>query len=200
VPRYSRYVIDLNRPPDDVSLYPGQNTTGLCPIVQFSGEPVYLEGQLPDTKEIAERIESYWRPYHTALASELQRLRDEHGRALLWEGHSIRGRLPFLFDGQLPDFNLGTVNGASCAPRTQAAIEAVLSAQSGYSWISNGRFKGGYNTRHYCRLGDGIEAVQLELVQGNYMDEATASYDERLAAPTQALIVKLVRAALPELA
>jgi N-formylglutamate deformylase len=199
VPRYSRYVIDLNRPPDDVSLYPGQNTTGLCPIVQFSGEPVYLDGQLPDEREIAERIETYWRPYHAALAGELQRLRDAHGRALLWEGHSIRGRLPFLFDGQLPDFNLGTVTGASCNPRTQAAIEAVLSQQSQYTWVSNGRFKGGYNTRHFCRPSDGIEAVQLELVQSNYMNEDAASYDERLAASTQALIVKLVRAAMSAL-
>jgi len=199
VPRFSRYVIDLNRPPDDVSLYPGQNTTGLCPIVQFSGEPVYLEGQLPGEREITERIETYWRPYHNALEGELQRLHAEHGRALLWEGHSIRGRLPFLFDGQLPDFNLGTVNGASCAPDTQAAIEAELGAQSDYSWISNGRFKGGYNTRHYCRRNDGIEAVQLELVQSNYMDEDAVSYDERLATSTQALIIKLVRAALPEL-
>jgi N-formylglutamate deformylase len=199
VPRYSRYVIDLNRPPDDVSLYPGQNTTGLCPIVQFSGEPVYLEGQIPGEQEIAGRIETYWRPYHAALDNELQRLRAEHGRVLLWEGHSIRGRLPFLFDGQLPDFNLGTVNGASCTPRTQAAIEAVLSVQSDYSWVSNGRFKGGYNTRHYCRPGDGIETVQLELVQGNYMDEEAVSYTERLAVSTQALIIKLVRAALPEL-
>jgi N-formylglutamate deformylase len=117
----------------------------------------------------------------------------------LWEGHSIRGRLPFLFDGRLPDFNLGTVNGASCAPRTQAAIEAVLGAQTEYSWVSNGRFKGGYNTRHYCRPNDGIEAVQLELVQSNYMDEDAVGYDERLAAPTQALIVKLVRAAMSAL-
>jgi N-formylglutamate deformylase len=200
VPRYSRYVVDLNRPPDDVSLYPGQNTTGLCPIVQFSGEPVYLEGQLPDEREIAERIETYWRPYHAALETELRRLRDEHGRALLWEGHSIRGRLPFLFEGRLPDINVGTVNGSSCSSRTQAAIETILSAQTAYSWVSNGRFKGGYNTRHYCRLAEGIEAVQLELVQSNYMDEDAVSYDERLAAPTQALIVKLVRAALPELA
>ena len=199
VPRYSRYVVDLNRPPDDVSLYPGQNTTGLCPIVQFSGEAVYLEGQLPDEKEIAGRIETFWRPYHAALEGELRRLRAEHERVLLWEGHSIRGRLPFLFDGQLPDFNLGTVNGASCAPRMQAAMEAVLGAQSDYSWISNGRFKGGYNTRHYGQTAAGIDAVQLELVQRNYMDEDAVSYDPSVAQPTQALIIELVRAALSAL-
>ncbi len=200
VPRFSRYVVDLNRPPDDVSLYPGQNTTGLCPIVRFSGDPVYVEGQLPDAPEIAARIASYWRPYHAALEGELQRLRGEHGRVLLWEGHSIRGRLPFLFEGQLPDFNLGTVNGASCAPATQAAIEAVLRAQSEYSWVSNGRFKGGHNTRHYGRPDTGVEAVQLELVQRNYMDEDAIAYDPSVATRTQALIVALLRAAMPGLA
>jgi len=196
VPRFSRYVVDLNRPPDDVSLYPGQNTTGLCPIVQFNGDPVYVDGQLPDEREIAERIETYWRPYHDVLEAELRRLRTEHGRVLLWEGHSIRGRLPFLFEGQLPDFNLGTANGSSCDPRIQAAMEAVLGAQSQYSWVSNGRFKGGYNTRHYGRPGEGVEAVQLELVQHNYMDEDAVRYDESRATPTRALIVQLIWAAL----
>jgi len=168
--------------------------------VRFSGDPVYVEGQVPDEREIAERIETYWRPYHAALEEELRRLRGEHARVLLWEGHSIRGRLPFLFDGQLPDFNLGTVSGASCAPRTQAAIESVLGAQSEYSWVSNGRFKGGHNTRHYGRPDTGVEAVQLELVQRNYMDEDAVAYDPVVATRTQALIVELVRAALSGLA
>ena len=96
-------MIDLNRPPDDVSLYPGQNTTGLCPIVQFSGAPVYRDGQAPTPDEVTSRIETYWRPYHDALAAELQRLHAAHGRVVLWEGHSIKGELPFLFDGRLPD-------------------------------------------------------------------------------------------------
>ena len=120
-PRYSRYVVDLNRPPDDTSLYPGQNTTGLCPAVQFTGAPVYLEGQAPDEREVAQRVETYWRPYHDALQGELRRLRDAHGRVVLWEGHIIRGSdLPFLFEGRLPDLNLGTSSGASCSPALQA--------------------------------------------------------------------------------
>jgi len=119
VPTHSRYVVDLNRPEDDVSLYPGQNTTGLCPIVQFTGEPVYLAGAEPTSAEIAARVDRYWRPYHDALGEELTRLHAEHGRVLLWEGHSIRSRVPFLFEGQLPDFNLGTANGSSCLPGTQ---------------------------------------------------------------------------------
>ncbi|MFT3807606.1 N-formylglutamate deformylase [Arenimonas sp.] len=196
VPRYSRYVVDLNRPPDDVSLYPGQNTTGLCPIVRFSGGPVYLPGAEPDGKEVLARVERYWRPYHDALRSELDRLRASHGRVVLWEGHSIRSVVPFLFDGRLPDFNLGTAAGTSCHVATQRRLEACLAAQSAYSWVANGRFKGGHITRHYGRPAEGIEAIQLELAQCNYMDEDAAVYDESRAAPTQAMIRSLLLAAL----
>lgn len=197
VPRYSRYVIDLNRPPDDTSLYPGQNTTGLCPAVQFSGEPVYLEGQAPSADEIAARIESYWRPYHDALREELARLHAAHGQALLWEGHSIKGSdLPFLFPGRLPDLNLGTAAGASCSPPRQARVEGALAAQPRYDFVVNGRFKGGYITRHYADPGHGIDAIQLEISQRIYMDEATFQYDEARAASAQAVIRSLLEAAL----
>jgi N-formylglutamate deformylase len=196
VPVNSRYVVDLNRPPDDLSLYPGQNTTGLCPVQRFTGEPVYLPGQEPSADEVAARVERYWRPYHEALAAELARLRALHGGALLWEGHSIRSTVPFLFEGRLPDFNLGTAAGASCAPARQARIEAVLAAQSGYTWVANGRFKGGYITRHHGRPGEGVDAVQLELAQSTYMDEATGRYQAERAAGVQALLAELLGAAL----
>ena len=196
VPSFSRYVIDLNRPPDDVSLYPGQNTTGLCPTVQFSGELVYLPGQEPDAMEIATRLDRYWHPYHHELQCELLRLRAEHGRAVLWEGHSIRSRVPFLFEGRLPDLNLGTAAGSSCHPATQQRLEAVLGAQSACSWVSNGRFKGGYITRHYARPEENVEAIQLELAQCNYMDEASGEYLDGKAATLQPLIGELLRAAL----
>ncbi|MGB0132238.1 N-formylglutamate deformylase, partial [Dokdonella sp.] len=149
VPRFSRYVVDLNRSPDDVSLYPGQNTTGLCPNVQFSGEPVYQDGMQPTAEEIGQRVDHYWRPYHEALAAELERIRIEHGRCTLWEGHSIRSVVPFLFEGQLPDFNLGTSAGASCRATLEQRLLGVLEAQTDYSFVANGRFKGGYITRNY---------------------------------------------------
>lgn len=198
VPRYSRYVIDLNRPPDDVSLYPGQNTTGLCPVVQFSGAPVYRDGQEPSPEEIASRVERYWRPYHDALGAELQRLRAAHGRVVLWEGHSIKGELPFLFDGRLPDLNLGTVDGASCSGALQARLESTLAAQSSYDYVVNGRFKGGYITRHYADPGNGLETVQLEVSQRIYMDEATFAWNGALAAKAQPMIRLLLRAAAGE--
>ncbi len=198
VPRHSRYVVDLNRPPDDTSLYPGQNTTGLCPAVQFSGEPVYLEGQAPGPEEVAERVERYWRPYHDTLAAELDRIRGEHGRAVLWEGHSIRGELPFLFEGRLPDLNLGTAAGRSCLPQLQARLENVLAAQADYDWVANGRFKGGYITRHYGDPEIGVQAVQMEISQRNYMDEDSFAYDEAKAARLQTLLRALLRAALDD--
>jgi N-formylglutamate deformylase len=196
VPKHSRYVVDLNRPPDDVSLYPGQNTTGLCPIVQFSGEPVYADGAEPSPEEVVARVDRYWRPYHAALAQELARIRSQHGRAVLWDGHSIRSVVPFLFDGRLPDFNLGTAGGKSCSPRLQERLAAALAAQECYTSVVNGRFKGGYITRHYGDPGNGIDAVQLELAQCNYMDEDSFAYDAESAAGVQRLIRELLSSCL----
>lgn len=197
VPRWSRYVIDLNRGEADISLYPGQNTTGLCPIVQFNGEAVYLPGQQPDAGEVSARIEHYWRPYHQALRGELDRLRAVHGRVTLWEGHSIRGsELPFLFDGRLPNLNLGTANGTSCSAALQARLEASLGAQSEHDWVANGRFKGGHITRHYGDPDNGIDAVQLEISQRCYMNEDTFEYDAGKAAGLQALLVSLLHSTL----
>ena len=196
VPMYSRYVVDLNRSEDDVSLYPGQNTTGLCPVVRFSGEPVYREGQEPAPDEIAARVETYWRPYHDALRGELERIRAEHGRAVLWEGHSIRGELPFLFEGRLPDLNLGTAGGASCSPALQQRLETVLAGQDEYDHVVNGRFKGGHITRHYGDPANGIEAVQLETSQRVYMDEDSFQYLPDKAQAAQAITRLLLQAAL----
>lgn len=197
VPTYSRYVIDLNRGETDTSLYPGQNTTGLVPLVRFTGEPIYLPGREPDADEVASRIDTCWRPYHVALRGELDRLRAMHGRVALWEGHSIRGSgLPFLFEGRLPDLNLGTANGASCSPVLQARIETVLAGQGEYDWVANGRFKGGHITRHYGAPADGIDAVQLELSQRTYMDEDSLDYDEARAARLQPLLRALLQATL----
>jgi len=196
VPRYSRYVIDLNRPPDNASLYPGQNTTGLCPIVQFSGDAVYKAGAEPSNTDIAARIETFWRPYHDALRTELARIRAAHGRVVLWEGHSIRSVVPFLFDGRLPDFNLGTSGGASCSVALQSRLVEVLAAARDHSYVVNGRFKGGYITRHYGEPAQDIEAIQLELAQLNYMDEDSFEYRENLAAKTQRALRALLAACL----
>ncbi len=196
VPTHSRYVIDLNRSEDDVSLYPGQNTTGLCPLVQFTGAPVYREGREPIEAEVRERVERYWRPYHEALRAELDRLRAAHGRVVLWEGHTIKGALPFLFEGRLPDLNLGTAAGTSCTPALQNRLVEVLEAQAAFDFVANGRFKGGHITRHYGDPGNGIDAVQLEISQRIYMDEETFAFEEAKAAGAQGLIRLLLKAAL----
>lgn len=195
-PRASRYVVDLNRPADGHALYPGQRETGLVPTVGFDGEPLYLDGGALDAAEIEQRITGYWQPYHDALSQELARLCAEHGRAVLWEGHSIRSRVPMLFDGKLPDFNLGTATGTSCGAPLQTRLQACLESQSRFAVAVNGRFKGGYITRHYGRPDAGVQAVQLELAQLNYMDEASFEYDEARAPEVQAQIDRLLRICL----
>ena len=197
--RHSRYAIDLNRPPDGASLYPGQTTTGLCPTETFRGEPLYPEGRQPDETEQARRLVHHWRPYHDALRTELGRLRAIHGAVLLWDAHSIASHLPRLFDGQLPDFNFGTADGASCAP---ALIDAVRGAARGhpYTQVLTGRFKGGYITRHYGAPNAGIHAIQLEMSQAIYMQETPPfSWLPALASPVQAALEDMFGAALATL-
>ena len=196
-PSYSRYVVDLNRPRDDTSLYPGQNTTGLCPTTQFDGSPVYLEGREPTLDEIKLRVEQYWEPYHQALQDELDRLHQEFGRVVLWERHSIKGEnLPYLFDGVLPDLNIGTADGTTCLPHTQQALTDVLAAQDEFSWVVNGRFKGGYNTRHYNDPAHNREAIQLEMAQRTYMDEPRRAFDHDKAGKVQLLMASLLQTVL----
>lgn len=171
VPRHSRYLIDLNRPPENLPMYPGVNNTELCPTRFFSGDALYREGQAPDDTEIARRLQTYWHPYHHALQAELARLKAEHGHALLFDGHSIKSQLPWLFDGQLPDLNLGTASGASCAPSLRDALSRVLATQTEFTHVVDGRFKGGYITRRYGQPTQGVHAVQLEKCWRCYMEE-----------------------------
>ena len=194
---HSRYVIDLNRPPDGASLYPGQCVTGLCPIDSFDNTPLYVHGQTPDELEIAQRRTAIWQPYHAQLAAELARIKATHGRALLWDAHSIRSVLPRFFDGKLPDFNLGTADGASCAPHLAQRLLGIAQAAPGYSAVLNGRFKGGYITRHYGQPGHAIHAVQLEMTQCSYMQEHMPfDYLPEVAAHAQPVLRVLLQAML----
>lgn len=170
VATHSRLVIDLNRPPDNQNLYPGHDTTGLIPVDTFHQEPVY-PGAGPDEDETAERRQIYWLPYHEALEAELARLRQNHERVVLWDAHSIASQLPRFFSGRLTDLNFGTADGSSCAPELANAILAPVRKQKRYSWVLNGRFKGGYITRHFGNPARGLHAVQLEMTQATYMDE-----------------------------
>jgi len=196
VATHSRYVVDLNRPPDDANLYPGQDTTGLVPVDTFAREPLY-RGDAPTRDEIAERVTRYWRPYHDALADALARIRAEHGFALLWDAHSIKSVVPRFFDGKLTDLNLGTANGASCAPAIGKALGDVAAQSAGYTSVLNGRFKGGYITREYGRPDAGIHAVQLELSEATYMDESPPfTFRENLASGIRPVLRRLVETAL----
>jgi len=166
--KYSRYVIDLNRGTDGESLYPGKKVPGLCPLQSFDGEPLYKEGYKPDEQT---RIEKYWQPYHDKISSELCRIKQKHGRAMLWDAHSIKSHVPAFFDGRLPDLNLGTGNGISAHHSLVEKLDQIIKL-SPYSSALNGRFKGGYITRNYGGPKNNIDAIQLEISQITYMDEA----------------------------
>ncbi|MES0881093.1 N-formylglutamate deformylase [Roseibium sp. SCP14] len=180
---FHRYVIDANRDPEGVSLYPGQNTTTLCPTTDFDGSPIYLEGQEPTAAEIESRRLSWHAPYHAALLAELERVRAKHGVAILYDCHSIRSVAPFLFEGTLPDFNTGTNNGATCSPAIEAAVYERTEAAEGYTCVLNGRFKGGWTTRHYGRPEEGFHAIQMELTQKTHLatEDTPFAYDEEKA-------------------
>lgn len=168
---FHRYVVDANRDPMGASLYPGQNTTTLCPLTDFDGNPIWKDGQTPSMDEIDHRRSAFHKPYHDALAEELERVRGRHGFAILFDCHSIRSNIPFLFEGTLPVFNVGTNNGQTCDPSLEAATTGVLRNSTDYDFVINGRFKGGWTTRHYGRPLNNTHAIQVELAQRAYMDE-----------------------------
>ena len=177
-----RYAIDANRAPDGASLYPGQNTTGLCPITDFDGQPIYRSGREPAAAEIAKRCSQYHVPYHTALNAELARVQAIHGVVVLFDCHSIRSHVPYLFDGKLSDYNIGANGGTTCASAVQIAVQSACENARGYSTVVNGRFKGGWTTRHYGDPEHGVHAIQMELAQSTYMTESPPwTYDEHRA-------------------
>lgn len=195
----SRYVIDVNRDPSGASLYPGQPSTGLCPLTTFDGEPIWRPGSDPDDTEIAERRILYFEPYHRALAEQIERVTEVHGFVLLYDCHSIRSRVPRLFDGELPAFNIGTNAGRSCAPEIRRAVADVCTAAKGYTSVVDGRFKGGWITRHYGRPDAGIHGVQMELAQRTYMEEAPPwTFDDAKAGAVRRILRAALEAMLAE--
>ena len=198
----SRTVIDVNRDPSGASLYPGQATTDLCPLTTFDGEDLYRPGKAPGASEVERRKAAYFAPYHDALQGEIDRLRARHPRVVVYEAHSIRSVVPRLFDGELPQFNIGTNAGASCDPALAQAVQAVCAA-SPYSWVADGRFKGGWTTRHYGRPEHGVHALQMELACRGYMDEPAGPvtvttwptpFDLDRAAPLDAVLRAILQA------
>ncbi len=191
--RLSRYVVDLNRDPSGASLYPGRAGTDICPQSDFAGNPVYLEGSVPTSAQIQARIDQYFTPYHDCLAAQITRIRARHGFCILLDCHSIKSQVPRLFDGVLPDLNLGTFGGVSCAPDLADLAKAALSEPGRFSFVDNGRFKGGWITRNYGRPIEGVHALQLEISQHCYMDEAADfAFDPARAAPLQRVLKNLI--------
>lgn len=198
----SRSVIDVNRDPSGVSLYPGQATTGLCPVTTFDADPLYRAAE-PDAAEIARRRQNWFDPYHARLAGEIARLRAEHPRVVLYDAHSIRSHIPYLFEGELPQFNVGTNGGTTCDPALAGAVVDICRA-SGRSFVLDGRFKGGWTTRHYGRPQDGVHAIQMELAMRGYLEEPDPigegnwppPLDPTHAAPLQSILHDILKACL----
>ena len=199
---FHRYVIDANRDPSGTSLYPGQNTTGLIPETDFDGKSIWTSGEEPDETDIAYRLETFHLPYHAALAAEIERVKALHGIAILYDCHSIRSHIPFLFEGKLPDFNIGTDLGKTCDPAIEKIAVDVTDTAEGYTSILNGRFKGGWTTRHYGRPETGAHAIQMELAQSTHLqkEEPPFVYDEqkagRLRAHLKTILTRIEKAAL----
>ncbi|MDR3376898.1 MAG: N-formylglutamate deformylase [Ancalomicrobiaceae bacterium] len=199
----SRSVIDLNRDPSGQSLYPGQATTGLCPVESFDGEPLYRPGEEPDADEIAARREAWFGPYHWALTMEIERLKAAHAKVVVYDCHSIRSIIPRLFPGELPQFNIGTNSGAACAFELRAAVEAPCAA-SGLGYVVDDRFKGGWITRHYGRPEEGVHAIQMELAIRGYLPEPEivdegnwpVAFDRRYAEPVTNVLRQALEGAL----
>jgi N-formylglutamate deformylase len=192
----SRYVIDVNRPPDGTNLYPGRDTPKLCPTDTFDRQPLY-RGAEPSDQEIARRVETIWKPYHRRIEREIARVRGEHGIAMLWDAHSIMSVMPRLFEGRLADFNLGTADGASCDPDLAAALLAALQRHGTYTSVLDGRFKGGYITRKYGDPACGVHAIQLEMAEAIYMDEQPPyAFRPDLAAQVRPILRELLELVL----
>lgn len=193
IANYSRYVVDLNRAPDSRPLYERAPTSPVCAAVTFTGESIYLSNQTPTAAEVRDRVETYWRPYHTQLEAELKRIREQFGYALLWDAHSVASEVPGLFEGVLPELNLGTRDAASCPKRIGDALLDLLTDDGEYGAVLDGRFKGGYITEHYGRPSEKVFAVQLELAQRAYLEEgAHPDWQPDRAGRAQELIARLL--------
>ena len=190
VANYSRYVVDLNRPASDEALYPGQVATGLCPLQTFGGEDIYASPVIAGD-EVRRRVAAYWQPYQDQIASALESTRKRYGYALLWDAHSISSVVPRLFDGELPELNIGTDGGKSCSPEIENAVVRAAGA-SRFGYVVNGRFQGGFITRHYGDPGNNVHAVQLEIAQRTYMDETTGVFDTAKASALRYTLGKML--------
>ena len=190
---FHRYMIDANRDPADISLYPGQNSTSLCPVTDFDGAPIYKSGMEPSADEILNRKQTWHAPYHHALQNQIHRVKSHHDIAVVYDCHSIRSRIPFLFEGTLPDLNIGTDDGRTCSPELQSIVHKCA-ASSPYNTVLNGRFRGGWTTRHYGKPQTDVHAIQMEIAQQAYLEHEHApwNYDAAKSAKLRIVLTQIL--------
>lgn len=205
--RVSRYVLDLNRAPDDVSPLtvsgarkidkPGYyQDRGVVWRTTTDGTPVMAKAMSPDAFD--RRIATFHTPYYAALQAEAERIIDTFGYCILVDGHSMPslGRAGHSDPGaRRADVVPGDIDGTSCDPSITWAVERHFK-RHGYTVAVNSPYKGGWITRFFGRPRHGVHAIQIELNRDLYMDESTF---ERRTVPMAKLAQTCV-ALIPELA
>lgn len=185
VATHSRYVLDLNRSPDDVD-------QDVCPEFEVPSRPnpraliwrVSTEGKEVLTRplsrlELKSRIERVHRPYHDKLASLLEERRRLFGYAILVDGHSMPsvGRVGHAdHDERRADIVPGDVRGRSCSPALMTTVSEHFRA-AGFEVRPNDPYMGGYITRHHGRPSRGVHAIQIEVNRDLYMNEGECTFE-----------------------
>ncbi len=179
--KYSRYVVDLNRDPDDVALYNDDRfITGLFPTHSFTKEALYKDKSTQE-EALSEfdrkwRMDRFYWPYYRAIQSHLTEKRDQHKAALLFDAHSIARSVPSLSAEPFPDLVLGTQMGFTADKKLIDAALEVLE-RSPYKVSHNDPFRGGNITRNHGNPEMGFHAMQLEMCQDLYLAEDGRSLD-----------------------
>jgi N-formylglutamate deformylase len=198
--KYSRWVIDLNRDPESKPLYnDGRIITALTTTTDFFGNAIYKdEASHPDTAEVERRLNEYYWPYYRAIENLMLDIKDEFGKVLLWDAHSIRRLVPTIRATPFPDMILGSNDETSAS---QELIDTALDTlRTGNFTINhNDPFKGGHITRYFGRPAQNQHALQLEMNKILYMNDEELKFHPGRAEHIQQLLRRTFNALIEQL-